>query len=471
MDLSNVKGRELWDRRVKIVKMLKYSGKDVSILPIKRYVDKSLTVPGSKSITNRCLLVSALNSSRISLRNVLLSDDTTHMLNGLKGLGFDVGVEYQVGVRFCSLRDFEGFIGGKVRDTLIVSIGGGELPKGQGARTIYTGNSGTTMRFLCSFLPLIGGEFVLDGDSRMRERPISELVNALRQLGVEIEDTGGFPPVRVRSSSRPKGGRISISGKISSQYISSIMLSAPYYEGGVTIEIVDELVSKPFVDLTSKVMSDFGVEVYNHCYKTIVVPEGRYSRKEDYFIEPDLTNAFYFLSIPAVIPSRISVYGIGRGTAQGDIGFLDILKEVGCRVEVGDDFITVEGDGNPRGIEVDMNDMPDLVQTLAVISLFADRPTTIRNVANLRVKETDRISAVCREIRKIGAEVEEYPDGLKVYPRRFYTSTVISTYNDHRMAMSFALAGLRIEGIVIENYKCTSKTFPSFWEYFEFLYY
>ncbi|MCS7299428.1 MAG: 3-phosphoshikimate 1-carboxyvinyltransferase [Spirochaetia bacterium] len=451
--------------------MLSFKGNDVRISSVDHYIDKSLTVPGSKSITNRVLLVSALNSNRVKLKNVLISDDTTHMLNSLQLLGFKVIKEvYSKNMDYPEIRDFIDFIQSRCVDSLVVEIGGGAEFETGDVKSLFTGNSGTTMRFLCSFLPLLKGEFVLDGDARMRERPISDLTKALRQLGIQIEDNNGFPPVRILSNGIVYGGEVNISGRISSQYISSIMMSAPYYRQGVKINIVDELVSKPFVDMTSSLMSQFGVKVSNQEYRLISIPRGEYSRSADFFVEPDLTNAFYFLSIPAIIPSRITIFGIGRNTIQGDIKFLDILKEIGCEVVISDRFITVEGSGNPRGIDVDMNDIPDLVQTLAVISLFANRPTSIRNVANLRVKETDRISALCNEIRKLGAGVEEYEDGIKVIPRTSYSPVSISTYNDHRMAMSFALAGLRIDGLVIENYRCTSKTFPSFWDYFEFIY-
>lgn len=452
--------------------MLSFKENDVRISSVNFYVNRSLTVPGSKSITNRVLLISALNRNKVKLKNVLVSDDTTHMLNSLELLGFKVSKEvYSKNLDYPEISHFINFIQSRCVDSLVVEIEGrsAEFETG-GVKTLFTGNSGTTMRFLCSFLPLLKGEFILDGDARMRERPISDLTKALKQLGVQIEDTNGFPPVRIVSDGVVYGGEVSISGRISSQYISSIMISAPYYHQGVRINVIDELVSKPFVDMTSTLMSQFGVKVDNYEYKVISIPGGEYSRSEDFFIEPDLTNALYFLSIPAIIPSRITIFGVGRNTVQGDIRFLEILKEIGCSVKIDEKSITVEGDGSPRGIDVDMNDIPDLVQTLAVISLFADRPTSIRNVANLRVKETDRISALCNEIRKLGGEVEEYRDGLKIIPKSSYTPVSISTYNDHRMAMSFALAGLRINGLVIENYRCTSKTFPSFWDYFEFIY-
>ncbi|MCX8029628.1 MAG: 3-phosphoshikimate 1-carboxyvinyltransferase [Brevinematales bacterium] len=450
--------------------MLEYSDSLVRIHSIGKYIDKSLTIPGSKSITNRVLLISALNRHRITIRNVLVSDDTNHMLKALKDLGFEVAVYTLQRPYRPEIEDFIGFIQGKVNDSLSVSIGG-SLSNDYLNKTIYTGNSGTTMRFLCGFLPLLKGEFILDGDSRMRERPIRDLVNALRSLGVDINDNNGYPPVIVRSKSYVRGGEVVISGSISSQYISSLMMSGPYYENGLKITVSDDLVSRPFVDMTSKVMLDFGVAVKNRDYKVISIPKSFYNRKDDYTVEPDLTNAFYFLSVPCVIPSKISVYGVGAGTVQGDIRFVEVLRELGCKVEVGEGYISVEGDGNPKGIEVDMNDIPDLVQTLAVISLFADGPTTVRNVYNLRIKETDRISAICKEVSKLGASIEEYRDGFKLIPKKSYKPVSISTYNDHRMAMSFALAGLRIDGLVIEDYKCTSKTFPSFWNYFEFLYY
>ncbi len=450
--------------------MLEKIENKIIIKPIRKYINKSLTVPGSKSITNRVLLVASLNNKRINLNNVLVSDDTTYMLNALKELGFDIKIQnYSKKNDFPEIKEFIEFIESKFNDGLTVSIGG-RIPQEYKNLTIFTGNSGTTMRFLCSFLPLLRGEFTLDGEKRMRERPIGDLTNALKQLNVNITDNNGFPPVKIKANGEVDGGSVKISGKISSQYISSLMLSGGKYKNGINIEIVDELVSKPFVDMTSKILESFGIKVENSEYKVIKVNNGTYLREDDYFIEPDLTNAFYFLSIPAIIPSKISIYGVGKNTIQGDIEFLEILKEIGCKVEISERYIIVEGDGCPKGIDVDMNNIPDLVQTLSVIGLFADKPTTIRNVYNLRVKETDRIKAICNEITKLGGKVEEYNDGLKIIPQKEYKPTSISTYNDHRMAMSFSLAGLRIEGITIEDYKCTSKTFPTYWDYFEFLY-
>ncbi|MGC8767214.1 MAG: 3-phosphoshikimate 1-carboxyvinyltransferase [Brevinematia bacterium] len=451
--------------------MLEKVKDDIVIKPIKKHIYKSLTVPGSKSITNRALIIAATNKYRIKINNVLVSDDTNYMLNVLKEVGFKIKTsEYSRKEKYPKIRDFIDFIESKVKDSLSVEIGGNGIPNEYQEKKLFTGNSGTTMRFLCSFLPIINGKFTIDGDERMRERPIKDLTNALKQLGININDTNGFPPVYIESNGKVKGGTIEISGKISSQYISSIMLSGTNYSDDIIIKIKDELVSKPFVDMTSKLLAEFGVKVKNDNYKTILIPKIGFSRDTDYFIEPDLTNAFYFLSIPAIIPSSITIYGIGKNTIQGDIKFTEILREIGCHVEIKNEYIKVEGDGNPKGIEIDMNDIPDLVQTLAVIALFSDNPTTIRNVYNLRVKETDRLKALSNEIKKLGGEVEEYQDGIKIIPHKEYKPAKISTYNDHRMAMSFSLAGLRIDGIVIENYKCTSKTFPSYWDYFEFLY-
>jgi 3-phosphoshikimate 1-carboxyvinyltransferase len=455
--------------------MLEKIGDNIKVGSIKNKVYKKLTVPGSKSITNRVLLVGALNSRKVRLKNVLISDDTMYMLNALKSIGFNfTTTEY-------SLKEFESEIGDfyefveidkGIRDNLIVEIGGTNIPTDTKDLVIYTGNSGTTIRFLSAFVPLLNGRVILDGDYRMRERPIGDLTNALRGLGVEVIDNNGYPPIEVHANGLVKGGNIVVSGEVSSQYISGLMLASPYYSGGITIKVRGELVSKPFVDMTSKVMESFGVRIQNDRYKEIIVPECKYFRESNFFIEPDLTNAFYFLSIPCIIGGEVSVYGVGKSSIQGDMRFIEILKDVGCSVEVYDDYMKVLGDGRPKGNRVfDMNDIPDLVQTMAVVSLFADGPVEIRNVSNLRVKETDRIKALCNEIKKLGGESEEYPDGLKIVPKKEYIPTQISTYNDHRMAMSFALAGLKVDGLIIQNYKCTSKTFPHFWEYLEFFYY
>lgn len=453
------------------MKGVQIEGNNVKISPIRKYTERRMTVPGSKSITNRVLISGVMNKNRINFKNALVSDDTSYMLNALKTLGFRINEKhYSRKEDFPQISDFVDYIENIVKDSLIVELGGEDLPTNYLEKEIFTGNSGTTMRFLCSFLPLLNGKFKLDGEKRMRERPIGDLTNALKQIGVDIQDSNGFPPVYINGKGSVEGGKVQISGKMSSQFISSLILSAPMYQNGLEISIIDTLVSKPFVDMTLKVLESFGVKSTNENYENIKIPRKDLTRNEDYFIEPDLTNAFYFLSIPAIISAKISIYGISENTIQGDIEFIKILEEVGCSVEIGKNHITVEGDGNPKGIEVDMNNIPDLVQTLSVIALFGDEPTTIRNVYNLRVKETDRIKALCNEITKLGGKVEEYEDGLKIIPQKKYNPSFVLTYNDHRMAMSFALAGLRIEGLVIENYKCTSKTFPSYWDYFEFLY-
>ncbi len=454
--------------------MLEKIGNDIKIKTLKKKISKKLTVPGSKSITNRVLLVGALNKNKIKLKNVLISDDTTHMLNALKLIGFKfTTTEYSLSELSNQIKEFYEFIeiSKGIKDNLIVEIGGTGLPKDKKELTLYTGNSGTTMRFLSAFAPLLNGKITLDGDQRMRERPIGDLTKALRTLGIDVTDNNGYPPLQVNAMGSVKGGETYISGNISSQYISGLMLSAPYYSEGLTIKIQGELVSKPFVDMTAKVMGNFRVEIQNNNYKEIKIPKGEYSREKEFFIEPDLTNAFYFLSIPCIIGGEVYIYGIGKGSIQGDLKFAEILKDIGSEVEITDNYIKVSSDGKPKGNKtLDMNDIPDLVQTMAVISLFADGPIEIRNVSNLRVKETDRIKALCNEIRKLGGKVEEYPDGLKIIPQKDYTPTKISTYNDHRMAMSFALAGLAIDELVIENYRCTSKTFPNFWDYLEFFY-
>jgi 3-phosphoshikimate 1-carboxyvinyltransferase len=454
--------------------MLEKIGNNIKIKAIKKEISKKLTVPGSKSITNRALLVGALNKSKIKLKNVLISDDTTHMLNALKLIGFEfTTTEYSLSELSNQIEEFYEFIeiSKGIKDNLVVEIGGTGLPKDKKELTLYTGNSGTTMRFLSAFVPLLNGKITLDGDQRMRERPIGDLTKALRTLGIDVIDNNGYPPIQVNATGSVKGGETQISGNMSSQYISGLMLSAPYYSEGLTIKIQGELVSKPFVDMTAKVMENFNVKIQNNDYKEIKIPQGEYSREKEFSIEPDLTNAFYFLSIPCITGGEVYIYGIGKDSIQGDLKFTEILKDIGSEVEITDNYIKVSSDGKPRGNKVlDMNDIPDLVQTMAIISLFADGPIEIRNVSNLRVKETDRIKALCNEIKKLGGEVEEYPDGLKIIPKKNYIPAKISTYNDHRMAMSFALAGLAIDELVIENYRCTSKTFPNFWDYLEFVY-
>ncbi len=406
-------------------------------------VDFEVSLPGSKSITNRALIISALTNSSTTLENVLFSDDTSYMLDALMKMGLGINV---------------------FKKENIVEVKKGRIPEGE--FNFFVGNAGTTMRFLTSYLSLGNGNFLLDGDERMRERPIIDLVNALKDLGVDVKCKfdNGCPPVEINAKGI-KGGKTTIKGKNSSQYISSILMAAPYSLNPVEIYVEDELASKPYVDMTISIMKHFGAKVENYNYSKFIVNNGEYISPSRYYIEPDASTASYFLASAAILSGKVVIKGLGKNSIQGDVYFANILEKMGCKVHFSEDFIELSSSGELGGIEIDMNKVPDLVPTLAIVALFAKTPTKIYNVYNLRIKESDRIKALKNEIIKIGGKVREFEDGLEIYPVEDYKGDVISTYNDHRIAMAFSIAGLKIEGISIENPKCVSKSFPEFFDY------
>ena len=414
------------------------------ITPISHRLDSSVTPPGSKSITNRAFVVAALAQGTSTLTGVLDSDDTKYMRDALKLMG----VEIEHDALACKA---------------VVHGCGGFFPTTEAE--LFLGNSGTSIRFLTAAAIHSNGSFVLDGVERMRQRPIGDLVDALRQWGVQIEylQNESYPPIRVHGSKY--GGKTSVAGNISSQFLSALLMASAGQQQ-TEIEVVGDLVSRPYVDMTAAVMNAFGVTVQTPSEHRFVIPAGQTYRSTNYSIEPDASAASYFFAAAAIVGGRIRVNGLTHAALQGDVRFVDCLEKMGCRVWEENNSIVVQNDGQLHGVTVDMHHISDTAQTLAVTALFADSPTTIVNVANMRVKETDRIAAVCSELKKLGAKVEEYPDGLKIYPLPVdqYLPAVIETYNDHRMAMSFALAGLRIPGVDIQNPECTSKTFPKFFD-------
>ncbi len=415
----------------------------IEIQPVDGPLRATIRPPGSKSITNRALICAALAEGTSTLRGALHSDDTQVMIDGLRSLGIGIAVEE----------------GGK---TLVVE-GCGGLPPATEA-DLFVGNSGTTIRFLTALATLGRGEFRLDGIARMRERPIGDLASALGQLGARVvcEGANGCPPVVVTADRLP-GGTATIRGDISSQYLSGLLMAAPYAQRQVTLAVEGILVSIPYVAMTLAVMKSFGIEADTADeYSKIVVPNDRGYRACEYAIEPDASAASYFWAAAAVTGGEVTVCGLDHNSLQGDVAFVDCLRQMGCKVQSDAKGITVVGD-RLRGIDVDMNAISDTVQTLAVVALFAEGPTVIRNVGHIRHKETDRLAAVATELRKLGAEVVEHPTGLEITPRR-RTGATIDTYDDHRMAMSFAIAGLGQTGVVICDPKCTAKTYPRFFE-------
>lgn len=407
--------------------------------PVTEPVRGSIRPPGSKSLTNRALVIAALASGTTKLTGVLASDDTRVMVESLNRLG--VSVTHDV-------------------DSCTMEVAGcGGKPPAETAE-LWLENSGTSIRFLTAFCALGTGEYRLDGNERMRERPISHLVDSLKLFGIDVEcelETS-CPPVRMVAQGFA-GGRTSIAGDISSQYLSALLMAAPCASKSVDIEVTGDLVSKPYIDMTMGVMAQFGATVLCPDPHRFTIAPQEY-KATNYDIEPDASAASYFFAAAAITGGEVTVEGLTSYALQGDVHFVEALEEMGCEVDYGDDSITVRG-RKLSGVDIDMNAISDTAQTLAVVALFAEGATRIHNVGHMRHKETDRVAAVVNEIRRMGIEAEELDDGLTITPGQIQPAT-IETYDDHRMAMSFALAGLRTEGIRIADPLCTCKTYPHF---------
>lgn len=406
-------------------------------------LDATVRPPGSKSITNRALVCAALAGGTSVLDGALDSEDTQVMIDSLRRLGLAVAHDAAAA-------------------RLTVTGGAGGVPRTEA--DLFVANSGTTMRFLTALLAACHGSFRLDGIQRMRERPIADLMDALNQLGghVTSEQGNGCPPVRIDARGLA-GGRATIRGDISSQFLSGLLMACPAARTDVELVVAGPLVSQPYVSMTLGVMEAFGVRVSADDDLTrFTIPHGAGYRAARYGIEPDASAASYFWGAAAIAGGRVLVEGLTRDALQGDVAFCDCLAAMGCTVEQRASGIQVTG-GPLRGIDVDMNAISDTVQTLAAVALFAAGPTTITGVAHIRHKETDRIGDLARELRKLGAEVDELPDGLRITPRVLRGAEIV-TYNDHRMAMSLALVGLRTPGVVILDPHCTRKTYPGFFQ-------
>ena len=417
----------------------------LSSLPIKPLIHPltaSIRVPGSKSLTNRVLLIAALANGTTRLTNALFSDDSRYFVNALKTLGFDVQLD-------------------EINSEMTVTGLGGRLPSRKAE--LFIGNAGTAARFLSAFLTLGHGEYVLDGEPRMRERPIGDLIDALHQLGAKLEATNNCPPVQIFAKGL-MGGKTKIAGNISSQFLSALLMVAPYAKSPIEIQVITELNSKPYVDMTIAMMQDFGVKIEREGYERFVIRPSSYFSLSSCSIESDASAASYFFAAPAICDGTVRVENISRNSKQGDIVFLDILERMGCMIREDNHSIEVTGTNSLKGIDIDMRDIPDTAQTLAAIAPFASSPTRIRGIASARVKETDRVHATCTELTRLGVRVEEHEDGMTIYPCDEIRPATIQTYNDHRMAMAFSLIGLRVDGITIENPSCVSKTFPKFFE-------
>ncbi|WP_010128310.1 3-phosphoshikimate 1-carboxyvinyltransferase [Haemophilus sputorum] len=423
----------------------------ITLNPILR-VEGEINLPGSKSLSNRALLLAALAHGTTEVTNLLDSDDIRHMLNALKSLG--VSYELSSDKTVCT----------------ITGVGGAF--NWQNGLSLFLGNAGTAMRPLAAALCLKGqqeAEVVLTGEPRMKERPIKHLVDALIQVGANVQylEQEGYPPLAIRNTGL-QGGKVQIDGSISSQFLTALLMAAPLAEGDMEIQIMGELVSKPYIDITLAMMKDFGVTVENQNYQTFIVKGNQsYISPKRYLVEGDASSASYFLAAGA-IKGKVKVTGIGKNSIQGDRLFADVLEKMGAKITWGEDFIQAE-QAPLHGVDMDMNHIPDAAMTIATTALFAEGETVIRNIYNWRVKETDRLSAMATELRKIGAEVEEGEDFIRIQPLALaqFQAAEIATYNDHRMAMCFSLIALSNTPVTILDPKCTAKTFPTYFSEFE----
>ncbi len=423
------------------------------IHPISHPLQATIRVPGSKSLTNRALLIAALADGKTTLENALFSDDSQYFANALQTLGFEVNLDPE-------------------HACMKITGLGGRIPVEKAE--LFIGNAGTAARFLSALLTLGNGEFILDGEARMRERPIGDLVEALTQLGANVESSKIdvqhpiCPPVKIHASGLT-GGSTQVKGNISSQFLSALLMVAPYAKSSVEIEVTTELNSKPYVDMTLSIMQEFGIEVERNDYNFFRISPAMYSSLSSFSIESDASNASYFFAAPAICGGTVKIENISRDSVQGDIVFLDVLENMGCFIEETENSIQVTGATELNGLDIDMRDIPDTAQTMAAVAPFASTPTRIRGIASARVKETDRVSAVCTELTRLGVKVDEHEDGMTIYPCDDIHPAIVQTYNDHRMAMAFSLISLHVPGILIENPGCVSKTFPDFFEVLESL--
>jgi 3-phosphoshikimate 1-carboxyvinyltransferase len=425
---------------------------DVTVQPISKPFTATITPPGSKSLTNRALILAALSENICDLSNVLFADDTHVMLESLMRLGFRVEINHD-------------------SHTVRVHGRGGHIDKPHAE--LFCGNSGTTIRFLTALTSLGTGTYTLDGIPRMRQRPIGHLAELLQNLGVRIEFLmeHGFPPIKVHAHGLP-GGIAKYPATHSSQFLSAMLMVAPYARNEVRIDLEPNQVSWPYVAMTMQLMDEFGItpelirDPATNQPKQIIVPRGVY-KPTNYAVEPDASNATYFLAAAAINPgAKITIEGLGKSSLQGDIGFADVLHRMGADLVFGKDFVTLKGPELLEAIDVDMLSMPDAAMTLVIACAFADGPSTIRGLRTLWVKETDRIAALSNELRKLGVQVTMEGDVMTITPPQDgqIKPASIDTYDDHRMAMAFAVAGTRAPGITINDSGCVSKTYPKFFE-------
>ncbi|NDW19975.1 3-phosphoshikimate 1-carboxyvinyltransferase [Alteromonas hispanica] len=421
----------------------------LTLAPISK-VSGVVNVPGSKSLSNRALLLAALCEGDTELTNLLDSDDISHMLNALT----------QLGVNYTLSDD---------KTRCVVKGNGGAFNVSE-PQELFLGNAGTAMRPLCAALAVSNVDVVLTGEPRMEERPISDLVDGLREAGADIKylKNDGFPPLQIKGKALT-ANEMSVDGSVSSQFLTALLMAAPLFKNDVTIKIKGDLVSKPYIDITLDTMAKFGVEVVNNNYQTFTISgDAKYVAPGKFMVEGDASSASYFLAAGAIKGGTVRVTGIGKNSIQGDIRFAEVLEAMGASVNWHDEYIEVTG-APLKGISMDMNHIPDAAMTIATTALFAEGPTLMTNIYNWRVKETDRLHAMATELRKVGAKVEEGHDYIKVWPTDELKHAEIDTYNDHRIAMCFSLVALSDTAVTINDPGCTRKTFPDYFTRFNTL--
>jgi len=418
----------------------------LDLAPVAR-MSGAVRLPGSKSISNRTLLLAALARGETEVFGLLEADDTARMLDALRALGVDWTR--------------------RAPGDYVVHGTGGAFPVT--TAELFLGNAGTAFRPLTAVLALAGGTYRLSGVPRMHERPIGDLVDALKVLGAEIVYLGreGFPPLEIRPPRTAASDRIEVRGDVSSQFLSAALMALPLAGRAVSVAVAGELVSKPYVEITLALMERFGVRAARAGWARFEMPAGaRYASPGRVHVEGDASSASYFLAAGAIGGGPVRVEGVGRASTQGDVRFIEVLRAMGAQVNAGDDWLEVRGTPPLRALDADLNHIPDAAMTAAVLALFADAPTAIRNVANWRVKETDRLAAMATELRKVGAGVDEGPDWLRIVPPGKLQAATIDTYDDHRMAMCFSLVALGGVPVRINDPDCVAKTFPDYFREF-----
>jgi 3-phosphoshikimate 1-carboxyvinyltransferase len=416
---------------------------EIEIIPVTRPLSATVVVPGSKSITNRALLLAAMADGRSVIEFVLISDDTRRMVTALKALGFKIDVD-------------------EAARRITVVGRGGEIPAS--SASLDAGGAGTAMRFLAGFLTLGRGRYRLDGNARMRERPIGALIDAMRTLGIEVtsELGNGCPPIMIDTTARAFAGGVgSIDASLSSQFVSALLMPSPLWRDGLRLTATGDT-ARPFIEMTLSLMERWGASS-SIAGDEIAVPGRQHYRAMDFIVEPDASAASYFAAAATLIGGTVTLPGLTKSSVQGDARFLDVLEQMGAGVTWHADGVEVAGTGKLVGVDVAMNSMPDVVPTLAAIAPFATTPTRIRKVGFIRHHESDRIRAIATELQRLGAAVQEFDDGLEILPSQLHPAAV-ETYDDHRIAMAFAVTGLKQPGVRIKNPGCVAKTYPEFFD-------